>query len=35
MRSDSKAGPYLRLIDFVHHLILGWRVIKKEKKTWY
>ena len=32
MCSDSEAGSYLRLIDFVYHSTLGLRVIKKEKK---
>ena len=33
MCSGSEAGSYLRLIDFVHHSTLGWRVIKKKKKV--
>ena len=32
MCSGSEAGSYLWLIDFVHHSILGLRVIKKKKK---
>ena len=32
MCSDSETGSYLRLIDFVYHSTLGWRVIKKKKK---
>jgi len=31
MCSGSEAGSYLRLIDFVYHLTLGLRVIKKKK----
>jgi len=31
--SGSEAGSYLRLIDFVCHSTLGWRVIKKKKKV--
>ena len=31
MCSDSEAGSYLRLIDFVYHSTLGLRVIKKRK----
>ena len=30
--SDSEAGSYLRLIDFVYHSTLGLRVIKKKKR---
>jgi len=30
--SGSKAGSYLRLVDFVYHLILGLRVMKTKKK---
>ena len=30
--SGSEAGTYLRLIEFVYHSTLGWRVIKKKKK---
>jgi len=33
MCSDSEAGSYLRLIDFVYHSTLGLRVIKKKKKS--
>ena len=33
MCSGSKAGSYLRLIDFAYHSTLGLRVIKKKKKT--
>ena len=29
--SGSEAGSYLRLIDFVYHSTLGWRVIQKNK----
>jgi len=32
MCSGSEAGPYLRLVDFVYHVTLGLRVIKKKKK---
>ena len=32
MCSNSEAGSYLRLIDFVHHSTLGLRVINKKKK---
>ena len=32
MGSDSEAGSYLRLIDFVYHSTLGLRVIKKKEK---
>ena len=32
MCSDSEAGSYLRLIDFVYHSTLGLRVKKKKKK---
>ena len=28
----SEAGSYLRLMDFVHHSILGLRVIQKKKE---
>ena len=31
--SGSKAGSYLRLIDFVHHSTLGLREIKTKKKS--
>ena len=31
--SDSEAGSYLRLIDFVYHSTLGLRVIKKKMKV--
>ena len=31
MCSGSEAGAYLRLIDFVYHSTLGFRVIKKKK----
>jgi len=31
MCSGSKAGSYLRLIDFVYHSTLGLRVMKKKK----
>jgi hypothetical protein len=31
MCSGSEAGSYLRLVDFVCHSTLGWRVIKKKK----
>ena len=30
MCSGSEVGSYLRLIDFVYHSALGWRVIKKK-----
>ena len=30
--SGSEAGSYLRLIDFVYHSTLGFRVTKKKKK---
>ena len=33
MRSDSEAGSYLRLIDFVYHSTLGLGVIKKSEFT--
>ena len=33
MRSGSEAGSHLRLIDFVYHSTLGFRVIKKKKKN--
>ena len=33
MCSGSEAGSYLRLIDFVHHLTLGLRVIKKKTRS--
>ena len=33
MCSGSEAGSYLRLIDFVYHSTLGWRVIKKKELT--
>ena len=32
MCSDSEAGLYLRLVDFVYHSILGSRVTKKKKR---
>ena len=32
MCSGSEAGSYVRLIDFVYHLTLGLRVIKKKKE---
>ena len=32
MCSGSKAGSYLRLIDFVYHSTLGFRVITKRKQ---
>jgi len=32
MCSDSEAGSYLRLTDFVYHSILGLRVIKKKRR---
>ena len=32
MCSGSKAGSYLRLIDFVYHSTLGLRVIQKKKR---
>ena len=32
MCSGSEASSYLRLIDFVHHLDRGLRIIKKKKK---
>ena len=32
MCSGSEAGSYLRLIDFVHHSILGLIVMKKKKQ---
>jgi len=31
--SGSEAGSYLRLIDFVYHLTLGLRVLKKKRNT--
>ena len=31
MCSGSEAGSHLRLIDFVYHSTLGWRVIRKKK----
>ena len=31
MCSGSEAGSYPRLIDFVYHSTLGWRVIKREE----
>ena len=31
MCSGFEAGSYLRLIDFVYHSTLGWRVIKKKE----
>ena len=33
MRSDSEAGSYIRLMDFVYHSALGLRVIKTKKKA--
>ena len=33
MCSGSEAGSYFRLIDFVYHSTLGWRVIKKKRRT--
>ena len=33
MCSGSKAGSYLRLIDFEYHSTLGVRVIKKKKRV--
>jgi len=32
MRSGFEAGSYLRLIDFLYHSTLGWRVIKKKRR---
>ena len=32
MCSGSEAGSYLRLIDFVYHSTLGFRLIKKKKR---
>jgi len=32
MCSGSEAGWYLRLIEFVYHSTLGWRVIKKKRR---
>ena len=32
MCSGSQAGSYLRLIDFVYHSTLDWRVIKKKRR---
>ena len=32
MCSDSEAGSYLRLIDFVYHSSIGLRVINKREK---
>ena len=32
MCSDSEAGSYLTLIDFVYHSTLGLRVIKKKRR---
>ena len=32
MCSESKAGSYLRLTDFVCHSILGSRVLKEKKR---
>ena len=32
MCGGSEAGSYLRFIDFVYHLTLGLRVIKKKKR---
>jgi hypothetical protein len=32
MCSGSEAGSYLRLIDFVYHSTLGFRVITKKKE---
>jgi hypothetical protein len=31
-KSGSEEGSYFRLIYFVYHSTLGWRVIKKKKK---
>ena len=33
MCSGSEAGSYLRLVDFVYHSTLGFRVKKKKKKV--
>ena len=33
MCSGSETGSYLRLIDFVYHSILGFRVIQKKKRA--
>jgi len=33
MCSGSKAGSYLRLIDFVYHSTPGLRVIKKKRRS--
>jgi len=33
MCSGSGAGSYLRCIDFVYHLTLGLKVIKKRRDT--
>jgi len=33
MCSGSKAGSYVRLIDFAYHSTLGLRVIKKKRST--
>ena len=33
MCSGSEAGSYLRLVDFLYHTTLGWRVIKKKKRA--
>ena len=32
-RDHLERVPYLRLIDFVYHSILGFRVIKKKRRT--
>jgi len=32
MCSNSEAGSYLRLIEFIYHSTLGLRVIKRKKK---
>ena len=29
----SEEGSYVRLIDFVYHSTLGWRVIRKKKRA--
>jgi len=33
MCSGSDEGSYSRLIDFMYHSNLGWRVIKKKRST--
>ena len=35
MCSDSEAGSFLRLIDYVYHSTLGWRVIKKNNSEMF